>query len=48
MLELKLNYFGYIMRRHRSIQKCYMLGKNKGKRNGKQVKWNGDIKEAIN
>ena len=32
MLKLKLQYFGYLMRRADSLEKTLMLGKTKGKR----------------
>ena len=32
MLKLKLQYFGYLMRRADSLEKILMLGKNEGKR----------------
>ena len=37
MLKLKLQYFGYLMRRTDSLEKTLMLGKNEGRRRkGKQ------------
>ena len=32
MLKLKLQYFGYLMRRADSLEKTLMLGKTEGKR----------------
>ena len=32
MMKLKLQYFGYLMRRDDSLEKTLMLGKTKGKR----------------
>ena len=34
MLKLKLQYFGHLMRRAKSLQKTLMLGKIEGKRKG--------------
>ena len=34
MLELKLQYFGHLMRRARSLEKTLMLAKIKGRRKG--------------
>ena len=40
MLELKLQYFGYPMRRTDSLEKPLILGKIKGKRRGwLRVRW---------
>ena len=41
MLKLKLQYFGYLMRRTDSLEKTLMLGKIKGKRRrGQQrIRW---------
>ena len=36
MLKLKLQYFGYLMRRVDSLEKTLMLGKIEGGRRGKQ------------
>ena len=36
MLELKLQYFGHLMRRADSLEKTLMLGKIEGKRRGWQ------------
>ena len=36
MLKLKLQYFGYLMRRANSLEKTLMLGKSEGKRIGQQ------------
>ena len=38
MLKLKLQYFGYLMRRAVSFEKALMLGKNEGKRRRGQQK----------
>ena len=34
MLELKLQYFGHLMRRADSLEKIWMLGKDEGSRRG--------------
>ena len=39
MLKLKLQYFGYLMRRADSLEKTLMLGKTKGRRKRGQQKW---------
>ena len=38
MLKLKLQYFGYLMRKADSLEETLMLGKIEGKRRGKQRK----------
>ena len=38
MLKLKLQYFGYLMRRPDSFEKTLMLGKIEGRRRGGQQK----------
>ena len=40
MLKLKLQYFGYLMRRDDSLEKTLMLGKSEGRRRGEQrLRW---------
>ena len=41
MLKLKLQYFGYLMRRANSLEKTLMLGKIEGRRRGGQqrMRW---------
>ena len=40
MLELKLQYFGHLMRRADSMEKTLMLGKMEGMRTGRQrMRW---------
>ena len=40
MLKLKLQYFGYLMRRIDSLEKTLMLGKIEGRRRGQQrMRW---------
>ena len=44
MLKLKLQYFGYLMRRADSLEKTLMLGKIEGRRRGRQrMRWLGGI-----
>ena len=48
MLKLKLQYFGYLMRRTDSLEKTLMLGKTEGrKRRGQQrMRWLDGIIDA--
>ena len=40
MQKLKLQYFGHLMRRAKSLEKTMMLGKIEGKRQrGQQMRW---------
>ena len=41
MLRLKLQYFGYLMRRVDSLEKTLMLGRIQGRRRGRQqrIRW---------
>ena len=50
MLKLKLQYFGYLMRRADSFEKTLMLGKIKGRgRRGQQkMRWLDGITESVN
>ena len=41
MLKLKLQYFGYLMRRADSFEKTLMLGKIEGRRRGDNRGWDG-------
>ena len=44
MLKLKLQYFGYLIRRTDSLEKTLMLGKIEGRRRGQQrMRWLDDI-----
>ena len=44
MLKLKLQFFGYLIRRTNSLEKTLMLGKIEGKRRGQQrMRWLDDI-----
>ena len=49
MLKLKLQYFGYLMRRADSFEKTLMLGKIEGgKRRGRQrMRWLDDITDSM-
>ena len=43
MLKLKLQYFGYSIRRNESLEKTLMLGKIEGRRRGQQrMRWLND------
>ena len=48
MLKLKLQYFGYLMRRSDSLEKTLMLGKIEGrKRRGRQrMRWMNGIADS--
>ena len=50
MLKLKLQYFGYLMRRADSFEKTLMLGKIEGRRRwGRQrMRWSDGISDSIN
>ena len=49
MLRLELQYFGYLMRRTKSLEKTLMLGKIEGKRRrGRQrMRWLDGITDSI-
>ena len=49
MLKLKLQYFGYLMRRTDSFEKTLMLGKIEGgRRRGRQrMRWLGGITDSM-
>ena len=48
MLKLKLQYFGYLMRRTDAFEKTLMLGKIEGRRRGQQrLRWLDDITDAV-
>ena len=49
MLKLKLQYFGYLMRRADSLEKTWMLGKIEGRRRrGQQrMRWLDDIIKSM-
>ena len=50
MLKLKLQYFGYLMRRANSLEKTLMLGKieSKRRRGRQRMRWLDGITESIN
>ena len=50
MLELKLQYFGYLMRKTDSLEKTVMLGKIEGRRRrGRQrMRWLDGITNSMN
>ena len=49
ILKIKLQYFGYLMRRADSMEKTLMLGKTEGKkRRGQQrIKWLDSITDSM-
>ena len=48
MLKLKLQYFGYLIRRPDSFEKTLMLGKIEGRRRGQQrMRWLDDIMDSM-
>ena len=49
MLKLKLQYFGYLMRRADSLEKTLMLGKIEGRRRrGRQrIRWLDGITDSV-
>ena len=48
MPKLKLQYFGYLMRRTDSLEKTLMLGKIEGKRRGQQrIRWLKSITDNV-
>ena len=48
VLKLKLQYFGYLMRRANSLEKTLMLGKIEGKRGGQQrMRWLHSITDSM-
>ena len=50
MLKLKLQYFGYLMRRADSLEKTLILGKIEGgRRRGQQrMRWSNGITDSVN
>ena len=50
MLELKLQYFGYLMQRADSLEKTLILGKIDGKRTNRQqrTRWLEGITDSVN
>ena len=48
MLQLKLQYFGHLMRRADSFEKTLMLGKIEGRRRGRQrMRWLDGITDSM-
>ena len=48
MLKLKLQYFGYLMRRTDSLEKTVMLGKIEGRRRRRQsLRWLAGITDSM-
>ena len=48
MLKLKLQFFGYLMRRTDSLEKILMLGKIEGRRRGQQkMRWLDGITDSM-
>ena len=48
MLELKLQYFGHLMRRANVLEKTLMLGKIEGRRRGPQrMRWLDGITDSM-
>ena len=48
MLKLKLQSFGYLMRRANSLEKTLILGKTEGKRRGQQrMRWLDGLTEPL-
>ena len=48
MLKLKLRYFGHLMQRTDSLEKTLMLGKNEGRRRGRQMmRWLDGITDSM-
>ena len=47
MLQLKLQYFSYLMRRTDSLEKTLMLGKTEGRRRGQRMRWLDGITDSV-
>ena len=49
MLKVKLQYFGYLMRRANSFEKTLMLGKIEGgrRRGGQRMRWLDNITDSM-
>ena len=49
MLKLKLQYFGYLMRRDYTLEKTLMLGKLEGRRRrgGQRMRWLDGITDSM-
>ena len=46
MLKLKLQFFGYLMRRTDSFEKTLMLGKIEGRRRRQRMRWLDGITDS--
>ena len=47
MLNLKLQYFGHLMRRADSFEKTLMLEKIEGRRRGQRMRWLDGITDSM-
>ena len=47
MLQLKLQYFDYLMQRANSLEKTLMLGKTEGRRRGQKMRWLDGITDSM-
>ena len=47
MLNLKLQYFGHLMRRTDSLEKTLMLGKIEGRRGRQRMRWLDGIIDSM-
>ena len=47
MLKLKLQYFDYLMRRTKSLEKAGMLGKIEGNRERQRIRWLDSITDSV-
>ena len=47
MLQLKLQYFDYLMQRANSLEKTLMLGKTEGRRRGQKMRWLDGIIDSM-
>ena len=47
MLELKLQYFGHLMKTANTLEKSLMLGKTKGRRERQRMRWLDGITNAM-
>ena len=47
MLKLKLQYFGYLMRRTDSLVKTLILGKTEGRKRRELMRWFGGITDSM-
>ena len=47
MLKLKLQYFGYLIRRADSLEKTLMLGKTEGRRGRHGMRWLDGVTDSM-